>query len=133
MLRRTLSPLQRKKPCILPPQLPCHRTISTTSCLRQGDPFPSVFEGVSAPLEVTTVLRTGKGFKIRTMQDPENPRTIHGNIFILQGEYFLWRPTLHLPSPNTLDIAPESWGILDVITPKPGMGHLHHKLTGKNC
>jgi len=123
MLRRTLPPLTRNKPCILSSRFHCHRTLSSTPYLRQGDPLPSVFEGVSAPLEVTTVLRTGKGFKIRTIQDPENPRTIHGNLFILHGDYFLWRPTLHVPSPNTLDIAPESWGILDVITPKPGMAN----------
>jgi len=131
MLRRTLPPLTRNKPCILPSILHCHRILSTSPYLRQGDPLPSVFEGVSAPLEVTTVLRTGKGFKIRTIQDPENPRTIHGNLFILHGDYFLWRPTLQFPSPNTLDIAPESWGILDVITPKPGKANCMSSWLGR--
>ena len=74
---------------------------------------------MTSPLEITTVLRSGKGFKLRTLQDPE-PHTIHGNLIIIDGEYFLWRPQLYSPQPGVLDIAPEAWGILDVITPKPG-------------
>lgn len=91
----------------------------SNSYIRPSDPFPSVLENVESPIEVTSVLRTGKGFKLRTLQDPE-PRTVHGNLIVLDGEYFLWRPQLYSPQSGVLDITPESWGILDVITPKPG-------------
>jgi hypothetical protein len=40
---------------------------------------------------------------------------------VLDGEYFLWRPRLQSPQAGVLDIAPESWGIFDVVAPKPGM------------
>lgn len=84
-----------------------------------SDPLPSVLADVISPIDITTVLSSGKGFKIRTLQDPE-PRTIHGNLFVVEGEYFLWRPQLYSPRPGVLDISPESWGILDVVIPKPG-------------
>ena len=95
----------------------------STSCLRRSDPsdpLPSLLEDVRSPLDITTVLRSGEGFKIRTLEEP-TPFTINGNLVILDGQYFLWRPKLYSPGPGVLDIAPESWGILDVITPKPGI------------
>jgi hypothetical protein len=118
MLRPTTRLLSRSLTCIqklnvLPP-----RSFSTSQCLRT-DPFPSVLEDVNSPLEITSVLRSGKGIKIRTLQDP-SPHTIHGNIIILDGEYFLWRPQLQWSQSGVLDISTTSWGILDVITPKPG-------------
>jgi hypothetical protein len=36
---------------------------------------------------------------------------------ILEGEYFLWVPKLYSPAPGVLDIAPESCGLLEIITP----------------
>jgi hypothetical protein len=111
-LSRTLPPLRRTS------RITLLRPFSS-SPPRLIDPFPSVLEDVSSPLEITTVLRSGKGFKIRTLQEPE-PHTIHGNLIVLDGEYFLWRPQLSAPQPGVLDIAPEAWGIFDVITPKPG-------------
>jgi hypothetical protein len=118
MLRPTTRLLSRNLTCIrtlnaLPPRL-----FSTSHC-RRTDPFPSVHEDVTSPLEITSVLRSGKGIKIRTLQDP-TPHTIHGNIIILDGEYFLWRPQLQWRQPGVLDINVSSWGILDVVTPKPG-------------
>src|SRR5271154_6109203 len=111
-LSRTLPPLRRICPTAL------LRPFSS-SLPPLIDPFPSVLEDVSSPLEITSVLRSGKGFKIRTLQEPE-PHTIHGNLIVLDGEYFLWRPQLSTPQPGVLDIAPEAWGIFDVITQKPG-------------
>jgi hypothetical protein len=96
-----------------------NRTLSTSSP-RHSDPLPSLLEDVASPLEVTTVLRSGKGFKIRSLQN-RTPRTIHGNVLLMDGEYFLWRPKLQSLQSGMLDISPESWGILDVISPKPGM------------
>jgi hypothetical protein len=118
MLRR-IFPLSRTIPPLLrPSQITFLRPFSSSlPCLT--DPFPSVFEDVSSPLEITSVLRSGKGFKIRTLQEPE-PHTIHGNLIVLDGEYFLWRPQIKVPQAGVLDIAPEAWGIFDVITPKPG-------------
>src|SRR5271155_986467 len=111
-LSRTIPPLRRTSPItVLRP--------FSSSVPRLLDPFPSVLEDVSSPLEITSVLRSGKGFKIRTLQEPE-PHTIHGNLIVLDGEYFLWRPQLNTPQPGVLDIAPEAWGIFDVIAPKPG-------------
>jgi hypothetical protein len=98
---------------------PCRIRLFSSSFIRRSDPLPSLLEDVASPLEITTVLRSGKGFKIRTLQDPE-PHTIHGNLLITEGEYFLWRPQLNSPQPGVLDIAPEAWGILDVVTPRPG-------------
>src|SRR5271170_7262877 len=106
------------------------RTLPIYHCNRHPRPFsasfkprsdvlPSLLEDASSPLEVTTVLRSGQGFKIRTRINPD-PHTVHGNLIILHGEYFLWKPQLHSPQPGVLDIAPEAWGILDVISPKPG-------------
>ena len=111
-LSRTLSYLHASN------SISRYRTFSS-SLNRSSDPFPSVLEDVTSPLEITTVLRSGKGFKLRTLQDPE-PHTIHGNLIIIDGEHFLWRPQLCSPQPGVLDIAPEAWGILDVLTPKPG-------------
>lgn len=91
-----------------------------TSAIRHSDSLQSVLEDVSSPLEVTSVLRSGEGFKIRTLQS-STPHTVHGNLILVDGEYFLWRPKLQSPQPGVLDIAPESWGIFDVIAPKPGM------------
>src|SRR5947207_913469 len=113
MLSR-IAHLSRTSPCF-------HTSISiyqtrplSSSLVCRSDPFPSLLEDVTSPLEVTSVLRSGKGFKIRTLRDPE-PHTIHGNLIILDGEYFLWRPQLCSPQPGVLDIAPEAWGILEVI------------------
>jgi len=77
-------------------------------------------EDVSSPLEITSVLRSGQGFKLRTLDDP-NPRTLHGNLIVVDGQSFLWRPNLRCPHSGVLDITPESWGIFDVVAPKPGM------------
>ena len=114
-----LSSFSRTLPGLLTSNSICRNRPFSSSLIRRFDPFPSVLEDVTSPLEVTTVLRSGKGFKLRTLQDPE-PHTIHGNLIILDGEHFLWRPQLHSPQPGVLDIAPEAWAILDVITPKPG-------------
>jgi len=94
--------------------------VLSTSIPRRSDPLPSLLEDVPSPLEVTTVLRSGKGFKIRSLQDP-TPHTIHGSVILLDGQYFLWRPKLQSLQSGMLDISPEAWGILDVISPKPGM------------
>ena len=99
---------------------PSRRLFSTSFRVQQSDPLPSILADVSTPLDVTSVLRNGQGFKIRTLADPA-PRILHGNLVVVHGEYFLWRPTLSSPQSGTLDIAPESWGIFDVITPKPGI------------
>ena len=80
----------------------------------------SVLEDVSSPVEITSVLRSGQGFKVRTLEEP-TPFSIHGNLITLDGEYFLWRPKLHCPQPGVLDISPQSWGIFDVVAPKPGI------------
>jgi hypothetical protein len=90
----------------------------TSSSIRCTESLHSVLEDVSSPVEVTSVLRSGKGFKVRTLAD-SGPHTIHGNILLVDGEYFLWRPKL-TPQPSVLDISPESWGLFDVIAPKPG-------------
>jgi len=84
------------------------------------DPFQSVLEDVQSPLEITSVLRSGQGFKIRTLANPNDPHTVHGNVLLLDGEYFLWRPQLSCPAAGVLDIAPEAFGMLDVVVPKPG-------------
>ena len=118
MLRRTVF-LPRTIPPLRRPSHIAFLRPFTSSLPRLTDPFPSVFEDVSSPLEITSVLRSGKGFKIRTLQEPE-PHTIHGNLIVLDGEYFLWRPQIKIPQPGVLDIAPDAWGIFDVITPKPG-------------
>jgi hypothetical protein len=120
MFRRTILPLSLNLPFLrrsLLPQ-PLIRPFSS-SLPHRIDPFPSVLEDVTSPLEITSVLRTGNGFKIRTLQEPE-PRTIHGNVIVLDGEYFIWRPELSSPQPGVLDIAPDAWGVFEVITPKPG-------------
>jgi hypothetical protein len=118
MLRRT-SYLSRTLLCLRTSNSICPNRHFSSSLIRRSDPLPSVLEDVTSPLEITSVLRSGKGFKLRTLQDPE-PHTIYGNAIIIDGEYFLWRPQLYSPRPGVLDIAPEAWGILDVITPKPG-------------
>jgi hypothetical protein len=107
-----------------------HYAPFSISHIHRSEPFPSVLEDVGSPLEITTVLRSGKGFKLRTLQNPE-PHTIHGNLIILNGEYFLWRPQLYSTQPGVLDIAHEAWGIFDVITPKPGT--LFLDVTGLRC
>jgi hypothetical protein len=118
MLRRTVY-LSRVVFCLRATNSVRGLRAFSNSYIRSSDPFPSVLENVVSPLEVTSVLRSGKDFKLRTLQDPE-PRTVHGNLIVLDGEHFLWRPQLYSPQPGVLDIAPESWGILDVISPKPG-------------
>src|SRR5438045_4050309 len=106
MLRRTAL-FSRTATCLGRSNSPCHIRQFSSSFSRYSDPFPSVLQDSASPLEVTTVLRSGKGFKIRTLQEPE-PHTIHGNLIILEGEYFLWRPQLHSPQPGVLDIPPEA-------------------------
>jgi hypothetical protein len=99
------------------------------SLISRSEPLQSVLEDVLSPLEVTSVLRSGKGFKIRTLADP-TPHAIHGNLILIDGECFLWRPRLQSPQPGVLDIAPESWGLLDVVAPKPGT-HPLNRLTAE--
>jgi hypothetical protein len=118
MLRRIAPVALRATSCLRAPT-PCIYRPFSSSLLRRSDPLPSLLEDVSSPLEITTVLRSGKGFKIRSLQDPE-PHTIYANIILLDGEYFLWRPKLQSPQTGILDISPDAWGILDVISPKPG-------------
>ena len=122
MLRRAIPLLTRGAPCFqtFNPR-PLTFSTSHNRSSDPSDPLPSLLEDVRSPLDITTVLRSGEGFKIRTLEEP-TPFTVHGNMMILEGEYFLWRPKLYSPAPGVLDIAPESWGLLDAITPKPGMG-----------
>jgi len=121
MLRRIAPFVPLATPCLRTPVPAVYRPFST-SLSRRSDPLPSLLEDVSSPLEITSVLRNGKGFKIRSLQDPE-PHTIHDNVILLDGEYFLWRPKLASPQTGTLDISPEAWGIFDVVSPKPGTSY----------
>lgn len=110
-------------PLVLPKRTPLHyhRAFSTAPLRKEdNDTLQSVFEDVQSPLEVTSVLRNGKGFKIRTLANPDDPHTVHGNVLLVDGEYFLWRPRLRASEPGVLDISPESFGILDVLASKPG-------------
>ena len=111
LIFRRITSTSRGRPCF-------YRPFSIAS-IRRSDALQSVLEGVYSPLEVTSVLRTGQGFKLRTLAQ-STPFTVHGNLMLIDGEYFLWRPKLQFPQPGVLDIAPESWGLLDVIAPKPG-------------
>ena len=119
-----LRPLQFARPFrLLLLRPPPGRPFSASLVYRAEDitdPFQSVLEDVQSPLEITSVLRSGQGFKIRTLTNPNDPHTVHGNVLLLDGEYFLWRPQLSCTETGVLDIAPEAFGMLDVVAPKPG-------------
>ena len=124
-LSTMLRPLRFTRPSrLLAPHPPPRRPFSTSLVHRGKDsaePLPSVLENVESPLEITSVLRSGQGFKIRTLANPDDPHTVHGNVIILDGEYFLWRPQLTCSAAGELDIAPGAFGMLDVVAPTPGL------------
>jgi hypothetical protein len=125
MLRQTLD-VSKLTICLRLCRIVRSRRLLSTSSTSFPDPLPSILEDVTSPVEITSILQSGKGFKIRTSEDP-TPRKVHGNLIAVENEYFIWRPQLYSPQIDVLDISPDAWGIFDVIVPKPGSSSISFK------